>query len=331
MADWEWRNDSESEEKKKEKSGYVTRKEFYICFAILLAVIFCQGISTKDHVWQAKNNLRSEMQSAESRIMHQIDSIPRNIEQGIEDANNPLQKSDLQIMDVDIKAQTVTLCMTVLPKEYTDSMAVQFFLSCDRGEAIAISAAAGADRVFKAEKTIPFCDMVSATVNLKKDGTETICDLGEMSIQGQVLPYFNGHWSGSRTWTAGQKFITFDGSLIMDVAKPDWVMSQNKGKDWIFKNPLAEVWIDGKLTRTLPVQTISEDEYTYAYEAMIERESLKLYEGETIELVFRLEDSNGLKYRYMVEKGIYTADGDYMEEAHADSMNPVSDGRLTIE
>ncbi len=336
MADWEWRNDSESEEKKKEKSGYVTRKEFYICFVVLLAVIFWQGISTKDHVWQAKNNLRSEMQSAESRINHQIESIPRNIEQGIEDANNPLRESDLKITDVDMKAQTATLCMTALPKEYTDSMEVQFFLSCDGAEAEAIPAATGADRVFKAEATIPFCDMVSATVNLKKGDTETICALGEMSIQEQVLPSFSGHWSGSRQWTAGQKFITFKGSLIVDVAKPAWVMSQNKGKDWTFRNPAAEVYIGGKLVKTLPTQLILEDEYMYSYEsydAMLAEgeEALKLYEGETIEFVFRLEDSNGLKYRYVVEKGNYIKDGEYQEEAPADSMNPVSGGRLTIE
>ena len=329
MADWDWRN--EPEEKKSEKSNSVPRKEFYVCFMLLLAVTLWQGISTRRDVWDAKNNLQNAVQSSENRILHQIDSIPRNIEQGIEDANNPLRESYLEIVDVDMKAQTAVICMTAAPKEYTDRMQVQFFLSCDNEEAAAIPAAAGADRIFKAEVTIPFCNMVSATVNLQKDDTETICTLGDMNISERVLPYFNENWGGSYTWKAQQDFITFSGHMTIDVAKPDWIMSKNKGKGWTFKNPSVEVYINGNLVRTLPVQTISEDEYMYAYEAMIGGESLRLYEGETIEFIFRLEDSNGLKYRYVVEKGKYTADGDYMEEAPADSMNPVSDSRLTIE
>lgn len=331
MADWYERQDDGEQKERKEKK-YVTRKEFYICVVILLVAVFAQSISITDNIWDAKNNLQQAMQSSENRVMHQIDSIPRNIEQGIEDANNPLRESYLDIVAVDMKAQTATLRMRAYPKEYTEGMAVTFFLSCDGAEAVAIPAAAGEDRVFTAEKTIPFCEMVSANVNLKKGDTETICSMGDMSIQGQVLPYFDGHWSGSRQWTNGQNFITFlQGSLIVDVMKPDWVMSQNKGKDWVFRNPAAEVWIEGKKVRDLSVQMLSEDEYMYTYEAMLSEneEPLKLYEGETIQFIFRLEDSNGLKYRYIVEEGTYMQNGEYGETGHP--VDAIAAGRLTIE
>ena len=120
--------------------------------------------------------------------------------------------------------------------------------------------------------------------------------------------------------------------LLVDVAKPDWVMSQNKEKDWIFKNPVAEVWIDGKFAAELPVRLLSEDEYTYCYEAVAGgEEALKLHEGETIEFVFRLEDSNGLKYRYVAEKGTYMKEGEYLSEAPVDSAEAIVNGKLTIE
>ncbi|MBQ5709487.1 MAG: hypothetical protein IIV62_05950 [Anaerotignum sp.] len=86
MADWDYR--SEEEQKKEKEKKYVTRKEFRICFVILLAAIGFATFSINDSIRQSRNETSNAIYMMEERFNNRIDSIPRNIEQGIADANN---------------------------------------------------------------------------------------------------------------------------------------------------------------------------------------------------------------------------------------------------
>ena len=59
----------------------------------------------------------------------------------------------MEIVAANLKEKKVTLRMTAMPKEWkTGDTSLQFYLSCDGGEKIAVDAAAGADHSFTAEK-----------------------------------------------------------------------------------------------------------------------------------------------------------------------------------
>lgn len=89
----------------------------------------------------------------------------------------------MEIAAADLKAKKVTLRMTVMPKEWkTGDTSLQFYLSCDGGEKIAVDAAAGADHSFTAEKEIPFCETAAVTAILQRGDTEYPFDLGETSV-----------------------------------------------------------------------------------------------------------------------------------------------------
>lgn len=329
MADWDYRPEEEQKEEKPKK--YVTRKEFYICFIILLGALAFATFAIEDRINMAQNYVANQVYQTEDRISSTINSIPRNIEQGIEDANNPIRESNMEIVDVDLKGRTATIRMTASPKEYVDGMTMKFLVSCDGAEAVEVPATAGNDRVFAAETEVPFCGVASATVHMKKGGTEHIQSVTGVNVENMVLPYFSGNRGGSVTWQASQDFVTFDGDIWVDVSTPEWLMNRDKGASFDLKDEKMEVYVNGKLHKTLPLEIVHEDEYTRSYLAYINGENkIKLKNGKEIAFIFKAEDNNGLKYSYAVEKGTWDENNGYIAEEPAWSTDG-ADPRLTIE
>ena len=311
MEDWK-REEEQREEKKRKKS--VTRLEFYICFAILLILIFRLGIAMENSTSQLENRISNQ----ERNFRDEIGRIPNGIESALREADNPLRESSLEIVGVDGKGKTATLRMTALPKEYQAGMGMTFFVSCDGKKALAVPAAAGEDRVFMAEVDVPFCGVAEATARVEKGDVESLQTIGGVGIQGEVLPYFSGNASNSVTWNAGQDYATFEGGeIIIDVQAPQWIAER---KEFTLKNKKVELYVDGKKVKTLPVETVYEDEYSGSYVAVLSAEDkIKLTEGQTIEVFFRAEDENGLKYTYRVDGGTWNLEDGYLPEGSWDS------------
>ena len=330
MADWQEREEEQTEEKPKK---YVTRKEFYICFVLLLGFIFFMSLTIKDRIQVENNQLHNAISMAEERISGTIDSIPRNIEQGIEDANNPIRESNMEIIDVDVKARTAIIRMTAAPKEYTDGMTMKFMVTCDGGEAVEVPAKAGVDRTFTAETEVPFCGVAAATVHMRRGDTEYIQSVAGLNIENIVLPYFSGSWSGSVSWQASTDYVTFDGDIWVDVNTPEWLMNRDKGASFDLKNERVEFYIDGKLQKTLPVEVMQEDEYLHSYQAYVrEEEKIKLGIGREIEFIFKAEDNNGIKYAFVAERGQWEEGQGYVAEEPVYGVDAFGEnGRLTIE
>lgn len=327
MADWDYRPEEEQKEEKPKK--YVSRKEFYICFVILLGALAFATFAMEDRMEQVQNYVSNQVYQMEERVNSTINSIPRNIEQGIEDANNPIRESNMEIVDVDAKARTARIRMTAAPKEYVDGMTMKFLVTCDDAEAMEVPAKAGSDRTFTAETEVPFCGVASATVHMRKGGTEYIQSVTGLNIENIVLPYFNGNWGGSVSWQESQDFVTFDGDITVDVSTPEWLMNKDEGASFQLKDEKIEVYIDGKLKKTMPAIRVSNDEYFREYLVSLTGENrIQLKGGREIEFVFKAEDNNGLNYSYLVEKGNWHQGEGYENDA---IWNMADEERLTIE
>ena len=327
MTDWDYRPEEEQKEEKPKK--YVSRKEFYICFVILLGALAFATFAMEDRMEQVQNYVSNQVYQMEERVNSTINSIPRNIEQGIEDANNPIRESNMEIVDVDAKARTARIRMTAAPKEYVDGMTMKFLVTCDDAEAMEVPAKAGSDRTFTAETEVPFCGVASATVHMRKGGTEYIQSVTGLNIENIVLPYFNGNWGGSVSWQESQDFVTFDGDITVDVSTPEWLMNKDKGASFQLKDEKIEVYIDGKLKKTMAAIRVSNDKYFREYLVSITGENrIQLKGGREIEFVFKAEDNNGLNYSYLVEKGNWHQGEGYENDA---IWNMTDEERLTIE
>ncbi|MBQ3568054.1 MAG: hypothetical protein IJA25_03905, partial [Anaerotignum sp.] len=310
----------EQEEKKQKK--YVTRKEFYICFIILLIALAAATFAIDDSINMAKSYVANQVYQMEDRISSTINSIPRNIEQGIEDANNPISEGYMEMIDVDYEAKNVTLRMTVVPKEYQDGMTVHFFVSCDGNEAMKVEATAKEDRTFIAECEVPYCDHAEVKAVMRKGNTEYLKYVGSESIYSQIMPEFHGFFGGSTSFGAGVH--RFNRTVELRVYAPDWM---TRNSLFTLKDVTAVVEIDGKTVMTVPMEELERRYDHAAYEVQLEE--FKLRTDEKLKVYCTAEDNGGRKYTYIVERG-EALKNDYIAEEPA-WYEGGTDPNLTIE
>ena len=271
--------------------------------------------------------MANRISSVESRI----ENIPNSIETALLEADNPFRESSVEIAAADLKAKKVTLRMTAMPKEWkTGDTSLQFYLSCDGGEKIAVDAAAGADHSFTAEKEIPFCEVAAVTAILQRGDTEYPSDLGETSVAGAVYPYFSGDFSWSCSWTGGGNEATVDGDITVEVQPSDWMMQEDKSLT--LKNPTIEIYVDGKRVQKHKVTdgVDESDPYLTCYTYTIQK-AFQVKEGQYIEVYFKAEDENGLNYTYLVDRSHVTNGDVETAESAVPAADSVQEGRLKVE
>ena len=320
MADCDYRPEEGQKEEKEKK--YVTRKEFRICFVILLIALAAATFAIDDSINMAKSYVANQVYQMEDRISSTINSIPRNIEQGIEDANNPISEGYMEMIDVDYEAKNVTLRMTVVPKEYQDGMTVHFFVSCDGNEAMKVEATAKEDRTFIAECEVPYCDHAEVKAVMRKGNTEYLKYVGSESIYSQIMPEFHGFFGGSTSFGAGVH--RFNRTVELRVYAPDWM---TRNSLFTLKDVTAVVEIDGKTVMTVPMEELERRYDHAAYEVQLEE--FKLRTDEKLKVYCTAEDNGGRKYTYIVERG-EALKNDYIAEEPA-WYEGGTDPNLTIE
>lgn len=310
-------------EARKEKTT-VTRKEFYICFVILLLVIIWGTNAVSRSLTDCVNQNKSLISAEIDRLFRQIYGISDEVTAGINDANNPLQENDVRVVSVDAKKKTATLRLTAMPKEYQEGMKLTFFVSCDGKEPLSVAAEIGADRIFAANLDIPFCEDLKITANVKEKDTEYIQNLGERSMEGQLLPYFDGYWGGAAEWNSNEDFATIDGNIEINIQNPEWWYTQNRKAE--YKNARVEVQIDGKKVKTIPAEWAGGSCHAY----ITKDDKIKLHEGETVAFIFKTE-AEGFRYSYLIERGTFSRSEGYVSQDLQDYSYGESNSRLVVE
>nr|WP_294682339.1 hypothetical protein [uncultured Anaerotignum sp.] len=318
-----------SDKKQDRKASFVTRRDFYGCVIILLIAIFLQGMQTRALIRRGNTQLENNMANRISNVESRIGNIPNSIETALLEADNPFRESSMEIVAADLKAKKVTLRMTAMPKEWkTGDTSLQFYLSCDGGEKIAVDAAAGADHSFTAEKEIPFCETAAVTAILQRGDTEYPFALGETSVAGAVYPFFSGDFYSTFTWTGGGSEASVSGNVEVEVQLSDWMMQEDKSLT--LKNPTVEIYVDGKRIQKHKMQAEVADtnftHYTYTIEKAFHVKS-----GQYMETYFKAEDENGLNYTYLVDRSHVTNGDVQTEEMAVEAVDSVQDGRLKVE
>lgn len=319
MQDWDYRPEDGQENKKKERGG-VTRKEFYACVLILLAVIFWRTGTLAESMQRQENNAQYTLQRIDD-VSTELYQISDEVATGVAEANSPFEECAYEIVDVDLRAKTVTLHFSAQPKEYrAGATALRFFLTCDKGEPIAIDAVMGENRSFTAEKEIPLCGTVAATAALQLGDTEYLADLGSLAVKRYAYPDFTGFFGCSYEWTGDRQAANVDGTIQMDVTPGEWMLNQNQALE--LHDPTAEIYLDGKRVQSIPMRTEIEDSTFSSYICEIE-DAFLMKQGQVLEIYFKAEDANGLKYTYLIER-THIANQDIMTEEPGE-------GRLVVE
>ena len=318
------------EEKKQKEVKYVTRRTFFICYAILLVVIIQTTNSVKEDIRWTESNYSGQL----SMLENQISNIPNGITYAQEQADNPFRQTEITMTAVDMKEKKATLTLTAMPKEYQAGMQVTFYLSCDGGERIAVAGVADEDRTYHAEQEVPFCDVVTATVVLQRDGVEYLQDVGSCAIKPEILPQFNGYWNSTvRTVIGKPDKATMYGNAVVEIAVPGWMHASDAYRSFRLSDVKTELYVDGKLKKTLPVEDLSHGSALhFSYEAYLEEaDEITLKKGQKVEILFKATDNQGAKYTYVLERGYFDRADGYVAEAPGMDAETGEENRLTIE
>ena len=163
---------------------------------------------------------------------------------------------------------------------------------------------------------------------LQRGDTEYPFDLGETSVAGVVYPFFSGDFFGSYSWVAVGKEATVGGDIDVEVQPSDWMMQ--KDKSLTLKNPTVEIYVDGKRVQKHKMQAEVADTNFTRYTYTIEK-AFKVKEGQYIEVYFKAEDENGLKYTYLVDRSHVTNGDVETAESAVPAADSVQEGRLKVE
>jgi hypothetical protein len=225
----------------------------------------------------------------------------------------------MEMINADYEAKTATLRMTAVPKEYQDSMAVHFFVSCDGNEPVKVNAVAQEDRTFIAECEVPYCEHAEVKAVLRKGNTEYLKYLGSESIYYRVYPQGHGMFPGSVSY--GNGVHRFNRTVELQISAPEWMAGREA---FVLKNVTAVVEIDGKTVMSVPMEEREKYHHGGYYEVQLEE--FKLREGEELKVYCTAEDDDGRKYSCIVEQG-EAMKNDYISQEPAWDNN----GLLIIE
>lgn len=321
----------ENERKEQEREdfrktgGMVTRIEFYTCFMVLAALILSRGGLTN---W----NLGMKIERAEESITHDIDSLWNDVNREIaavpgkitQESENLFSDRRLFITEVDRKAQTFLLELTGTPKEYHEGMEVTFFVSCDSGEPVAVPAAFGEGRRLHAEAELPFCETAYVSAVWKSDGAEKVQNFGIVNAQMDygLVPEFSG---GLRSYSLMPKkdWLLYEGQISIDV-------SAKEAKGLEFGEGTAEIQVDGNTVQTMQTKKEYLGGRNWNFQAE-QTEKFELKEGQTISVIFKITDNDGVKYTYLAEQCDVTKDGLEGRLPKGGGMELLKNGRLTME
>ncbi len=305
----------------------VSRKEFYICVALLLILIYARTGAILKNQREMTNTNANNANFISSRL-DAMNGVLYNLTDGTDQAD--LLDSDVDISAVDWQNKTATLRLMAEPTEYQEGMMVTFFLSCDDGKAIPVAASAGEDYIYTAEQEIPFCEYVRVKVHIRRGDVEQIREFYGLSMMDELYPQIDSYPSSIIAQTFGATEATVGGDYAVEIQAPQWMLQNNKTFE--VKNPRVEISVNGRRVKTLPMEKQdNSDYYTERYSASIAgSERITLQEGDRISFVFKMEDGSGTKYSYVMEEARQDQQEGYVQEQPA---TPIEDenSRLTIE
>lgn len=318
------RKEQEREDFRK-TGGMVTRIEFYTCFMVLVALILWRGGLVNQNlemrIWNAEKNTIHEIDALWNDVNREIEAIPGRV---MMENESMFSDRRLFLAEVDRKEQTFLLKLTGTPKEYHEGIEGTFFVSCDSGEPVAIPAEWGESRQLHAEAELPFCETVYVSVALKSDGTEKVQNFGEVNAQMDygLVPEFSG---GLRSYRLMPKkdWLLHDGVISIDI-------SAGEAQGLSFDEGTAELQIDGETVQTMQAKKEYLGGQNWNFQAE-QTEKFELKEGQTLSVIFKITDNDGVMYTYLAEQLDVTKDGLEGRQPEGRGVELLKNGRLTIE
>lgn len=176
-----------------------TRRRWKVLAALaMIALVVCLfNLFTKlDQVSQDYNNLYWSVDSISRNVNSQIGSITTRVEDILKSQNDLTAEWSAQLVSTDLRANTATFAVRVVPKAYTEEMTATFMMYSG-GETVEAPAQSGTGHSFSGEITCPLSDEISLSVVFLSDGTgetQLLADYYDLYTQSFPELTVSGVW-----------------------------------------------------------------------------------------------------------------------------------------
>lgn len=141
---------------------------FALC-GIMLALLV--GVNAKVKEMDRRYDaLHSSIYIMQNSLNDQINSVTRRVEEGLKEQADLTAEWSAQLVSTDLRANTATFQVRVVPKAYTEGMTAVFMMYSG-GETVEAPTEPGAGHSFSGEITCPLSDEISLSVVLLSNGT----------------------------------------------------------------------------------------------------------------------------------------------------------------
>ena len=143
-------------------------------------------------------SLHYNISDIDNTVSRQINSLAGQVREILEEQDSVTAGRNYSILEMDLKAGTVTFALSATPREYREGMTAVFYASGPEFETVEVPGALNGGQTFTATLVCPLADSITLSVGFTADGVTVNQELDQVfSLWSDSLLYVNGDmmWS----------------------------------------------------------------------------------------------------------------------------------------
>lgn len=267
---------------------------------ILLSLCITQTVRLEAY----RSQLGREIDELKNQLSSEINGISYDLRSELEEAAQPVETYEISLAKIDYENRTIALDVSVTLKQWNEETAVSLIASA-AGEKNIISMTTDGTGTYFVPLDIPLeqTQDVCLEAMVATGGVSTKTDLGGYPDIASQLPLRSGGcgWSET-TYRKGTMILDFEQYL-------EW-----QWEPGAISNARFEIYINEELYQTINAQEAGNHTFR------LPSTELACEDNDTVQLVFRCDDSFGLSYRIDCFEAILE-DGDVVETISSDDIS----------
>lgn len=239
------------------------------------------------------DQLQGRVAGINSDISGQISSLAGQVRSILEEQDQPLARSDYQIIEMDLAGGTVTFQLSATPKEYHEGMTAVFSAAGTEFKTVSVPGEEEGGHTFSARLTCPLKDGISLSVGFN-DGQTTLTRLlgQEWSLESDTQVEVLGHlnWSASGGPDGPRRLTAL--SLRASYVSPPGYKDVSGYQNVTITEATFRLWKGDSLIWSAPWEDVDKSQLA-SVEMEIPADGITLEDGEKLLLSLLYTDSGG--------------------------------------
>lgn len=239
------------------------------------------------------DQLQGRVAGINSDISGQISSLAGQVRSILEEQDQPLARSDYQIIEMDLAGGTVTFQLSATPKEYHEGMTAVFSAAGTEFKTVSVPGEEEGGHTFSARLTCPLKDGISLSVGFN-DGQTTLTRLlgQEWSLESDTQVEVVGHlnWSASGGSDGPRRLTAL--SLRASYVSPPGYKDVSGYQNVTITEATFRLWKGDSLIWSAPWEDVDKSQ-SASVEMEIPADGITLEDGEKLLLSLLYTDSGG--------------------------------------